>query len=306
MMRSIVLTGATSMIGIALVKQCVQNNVRVLALIRNDSLRLNAIPKSDLITTINCDLGNLVEFDDEAPFPVDVFYHLGWSDTDKQGRKSCNKQLQNVAYTLDAVRLAKKLGCKRFIGIGSQAEYGLYSNPVNSFTPVNPIDAYGTAKYTAKKLSKIECTNFNIEHIWVCVFYVYGTESKGDDLIKSFIVNCKSNKPIGLSPCTHIWDFLYEDDAGRALFMLGEQRKFGKTYFLGSGTGRPLKEYLEEIKSIVNPEYVPGYGKIPYTGESTRYLCADITELSNDTGWKPEVLFKDGIRSILASLRRKI
>ena len=38
----------------------------------------------------------------------------------------------NVKYALDAVRLAKRLGCRRFIGIGPQAEYGVQNKNTNS------------------------------------------------------------------------------------------------------------------------------------------------------------------------------
>ena len=47
-------------------------------------------------------------------------------------------QLQNIQYTLDAVRLAKRLGCKVFVGAGSQAEYGRYEGKLDAKVPVFP------------------------------------------------------------------------------------------------------------------------------------------------------------------------
>jgi nucleoside-diphosphate-sugar epimerase len=104
---------------------------------------------------------------------------------------------------------------------------------------------------------------------------------------------------MNLSDCTQIMDYLYEDDAARALFLLGERGVSGKTYILGSGIGRPLREYLEIIRNMVNPEYICGYGKAPYTKDSIRYLCADISELTEDTGWMPDVVFEEGIRRVI-------
>jgi nucleoside-diphosphate-sugar epimerase len=82
---------------------------------------------------------------------------------------------------------------------------------------------------------------------------------------------------------------------------IGEKGASGKIYCLGSGAGKPLKEYLEIIKYLVNPEYQPDYGKIPYTEKSIKYLCADISELIADTGWRPEISFEEGIRKMLLS-----
>jgi nucleoside-diphosphate-sugar epimerase len=70
-------------------------------------------------------------------------------------------------------------------------------------------------------------------------------------------------------------------------------------YCLGSGSGRPLKEYLETIKSMFNPDYNIQYGKVPYNEKSVEYLCADISELTHDTGWRPGFSFEDGIRAMM-------
>jgi nucleoside-diphosphate-sugar epimerase len=299
--KAIALTGATSMIGIALIKQCILNNVRVYALIRPGSSRINRIPQSDLVAILEYDLDNLnsVDLNKAALSKVDVFYHIGWNYTNKQGRNSCDNQIKNIRHTLDAVQLAEKMGCVKFVGIGSQAEYGRVSLPLNSAVPTNPETAYGIAKYVAGKISKIECEKLEIEYNWIRILSAYGVNDYGDTLIKTFIEKCKNNQPMPLSACTHIWDYLYEDDAGRALLAIGEKGINGKIYCLGSGTGRPLKEYVEIMKNIVNTGYTPNYGEIPYTEKSVKYLCADISELTTDTGWKPEVSFKDGIRRIV-------
>jgi nucleoside-diphosphate-sugar epimerase len=301
-MKSIALTGATSMVGIALIKQCIQNNIAVLALVRSGSSRKARLPNSDLVTIFECNLDNLADFNNplDGTLPVDVFYHIGWDATDKAGRNSCGDQLKNIQYTLNAVSFAKKLGCKRFVGAGSQAEYGNASRPLSGNITVNPETAYGMAKYAAGKFSRIECEKLSMEHIWVRILSVYGSNDNEDTLIKTFVNKCKNNQALPLSACTHIWDYLYEDDAGRALLSIGEKGINGKVYCLGSGIGRPLKEYLEIIKNMVNAKYQPAYGEIPYTEKSVRYLCADISELTTDTGWRPKISFEEGIRHLLS------
>ncbi|MFP3089903.1 NAD(P)-dependent oxidoreductase [Treponema sp. TIM-1] len=300
-MKSIALTGATSMIGLALIKRCIQNNIAVLALVRPGSSRRERVPASDLVTILECNIDDLagLNIPSNVGLPVEVFYHIGWDATDKAGRNSCEEQLKNIEHTLHAVSLAKKLGCRRFVGTGSQAEYGNTSRPLNGNISVNPEIAYGVAKYAAGKFSKIECEKLNLEYIWVRILSVYGINDNDDTLIRNFINKCKNNQPLPLSACTHIWDYLYEDDAGKALLSIGEKGTSGKIYCLGSGMGRPLKEYLEVIKNIINVKYQPDYGKIPYTEKSIKYLCADISELTADTGWKPEISFEEGINLII-------
>jgi nucleoside-diphosphate-sugar epimerase len=102
-----------------------------------------------------------------------------------------------------------------------------------------------------------------------------------------------------LSPCTYIWDYLFEDDAGRALLAVGERGISGKAYCPGSGVGNLLRTYLEIIKNMTNQDYIPQYGEVPYTEKTMQYLCTDFSVLLTDTGWKPEVSFEEGIRRVV-------
>ena len=95
------------------------------------------------------------------------------------------------------------------------------------------------------------------------------------------------------------WDYLYSADAAAAFRGIGERGADGKTYVLGSGMSRPLREYIEEIRDIVSPDSKLGIGDIPYSEKQVMWLQADISELSRDIGFTPAVCFKDGIRAIL-------
>ena len=316
-MKTIVLTGATSMIGLAIINECLSKNIKVFALARKNSSKICRIPQSPLVRLIECDLDELSHFDENLILSkitsdcgndlnnqdnpvnpigkIDVFFHIGWAFTDKERRNNCVFQYKNVEYTLDAIHLAKRLGCKKFIGAGSQAEYGKAQTKLNGETPVNPEIAYGIAKYAAGKMAALECEKLELDFNWVRILSVYGKNDSDATLVKTLIHAMKENQALPLSPCTHTWDFLSDKDAGRAFILIAEKGISGKTYTLGSGDGRPLKDYVEIIKSIVNPKYEPNYGGLQYNEKSVMYLCADIKELTADTGFKPEIPFKEGI-----------
>lgn len=297
-MPSIALTGATSMLGIALVHQCIACNVSVIAFVRPGTKRFDRLPKSELVTIVRCDLDSLENVNVEC-LHADVFYHIGWSFTDKFGRNLPVLQEKNIKYTLDAVNLAKRLGSSRFIGIGSQAEYGRVDAIITPDSPVNPEVSYGIAKYAAGKLSKIECEQQGLDHIWVRVFSVYGKNDNDGTLIKTFIQKIKANESMPLTKCEQIWDYLNESDAGAALYLLGEKGISGKTYCLGSGIAKPLLDYLVCVRDIINKNYQLGIGQLSYSKDQPMHLCADITELMYDTGWKPQISFEEGINLLI-------
>lgn len=168
------LTGATSMIGISLIKKCILEHVYVLALIRKDSKRKDNIPKSKYIEIVECNLNNLELFEIKNNDEYDVFYHLAWEGTNKAEEiNSCLIQNNNINNSLNAVKLARKLKCKRFIGIGSQAEYGRKDHRIKE-EETNPEIAYGKAKLEAYKRTKLLASKYGIDHIWCRIFSVYG------------------------------------------------------------------------------------------------------------------------------------
>ena len=59
---------------------------------------------------------------------------------------------------------------------------------------------------------------------------------------------------------------------------------------------RPLREYIEVIRDTVNPLAEVGIGEREYNEGQVMYLCADIDELTKDTGFVPATSFEEGIK----------
>lgn len=96
-----------------------------------------------------------------------------------------------------------------------------------------------------------------------------------------------------------MWDYLYSGDAAKAFYLLSEKGRDGKTYIWGNGKARPLKEYAEIIRKTINPAMSIDYGAIPYAERQVMHLCADISDLKQDTGWIPLTSFEEGITTVI-------
>lgn len=46
-----------------------------------------------------------------------------------------------------------------------------------------------------------------------------------------------------------------------------------------------------------------GIGEIPYANDKLPYSCIDLTDIENDTGFKPQVDFKEGITRVINKIR---
>jgi len=305
-LKKILLTGATGMIGAAILNECAVREIEAVAVIRRGSNRRNRIPDSKFIKVVECGLEEIENLPSISGSGFDAFYHLAWADTDKNGRNDAIKQNRNIEFTLQAVKAAQKTGCGIFVGAGSQAEYGGVSKPISEDFPPEPKTAYGAAKLSAGKLSTELCRQFGIKHIWTRIFSVYGP----NDSTATMIMYCigellKKEKPL-LTKCEQIWDYLYCSDAARALLLAGEKGKDGSVYNIGSGICRPLTEYVKILLDATDPGIEPGVGEIEYGQGQIMHLCADITKIKKDTGFKPAVNFEQGIKETIKWCRENL
>lgn len=305
-MKTAVVTGPTGAIGIALIQKLITEGVRVYAVVREDSKRVGRLPRSPLVIPVYLDLSEMSELRGKICETCDVFYHFAWSGTIGSERNNVCLQTQNIAYTLDAVRAAKELGCRKFIGAGSQAEYGRKEGILKPDTPTDPENGYGMAKLCAGQMSRLLCEQLDIEHVWVRILSVFGPGDGEKSMIMSAIGALLQKEKPKFTPGGQMWDYLYSRDAAAALYLLGEKGTGGKTYCLGSGHARKLSEYILILRDSVDPALPVGLGAIPYGEKQVMFLCADITDLQKDTGFVPAYTFEEGIRETISWYREEI
>lgn len=291
------MTGATSMIGSALIRECLKMGTKVLAIVRENSHHIKRLPKSELLQICERNLDSLNPIM-EISEPYDVFYHMAWEHTIRSERDNPLLQESNIKYTLDAVNLAKMLGCKKFVGAGSQAEYGNVDGIITPETAANPITAYGMAKYSAGMLSRKLCRQYGITHVWARIFSVYGRYDREDTLINYAIDKFLKGETAKFSPGTQMWDYLYEDDAGRMFYLIGEVVNESKVYCIASGESRPLKEFIAELRSMCDSEAECVFSE-KVNDDWVNGLKADIEKLVQDIGYRPEISFHKGVEKLL-------
>lgn len=300
-LNKIVVTGSTSMLGAATIAAALNNGVEtVYAIIRQSTNRLERLPADDRIHYVVCDIDEYYRLPELIHEECSVFYHFAWAKTGSHRNDDAIGQACNIEYTIEAINAAYNLGCNKFVGAGSQAEYGkLDLEKFSPDSPVNPEQSYGIAKYAAGKFARFEAERLGISCLWVRIFSVYGEHDKPTTMISSAVKKMLNHERVSFTPAEQRWEYLYSGDAGEALYLIGEKSNGNKVYCLGTGQARPLKEYIEMIRDAIDPSLELGIGDIPYSSSTVMNICADISNLIQDTGWKPKTSFCDGIHNII-------
>lgn len=303
-MKRVVISGATGTIGMALIQKFIAENIEVLVLCRENSKHNEYIPDNPLITKCMCSLdeiNSLHKYDGEK---YDSFFHLAWNGTTGEQRNDMYLQNQNVKYALDAVELAHRLGCKVFLGAGSQAEYGRVEGKLSENTPTFPENGYGIAKLCAGYMTRENAHKYGMRHIWTRILSVYGPYNTPQSMVMSGIYKLLEGERPVYTKGEQIWDYMYSKDAANALFLLANGENDG-VYCVGNGSARPLHEYITCIRDVVDRNADIGIGEVPYMPKQVMYLCADINKLTKDTGFVPEWSFEEGIKETVEWCRKQ-
>ncbi|SHJ39356.1 Nucleoside-diphosphate-sugar epimerase [Clostridium cavendishii DSM 21758] len=290
---NIVITGATGFIGTALCQELINNGHNVTSIIRPNSSKKGKLPKE--VNIVELPLDKL----DKMSGNYDIFYHLAWNGASGADRNNFDIQNSNIKYTAEAIRLAKRCGCQKFIGAGSQAEYGVVHGLCNEDTTVpNPFMMYGAAKLASYHIGKILSEQLGITFIWPRIYSVYGVGENEETLLSYVIKTLKKGGAPELSACQNMWDFIYITDCVKALRLLGEKDETVGLYNISVGEPRLLKSFVEEVKNIVRTD-----GELRFCAKTidlnkTFWLEPDVSKLKN-IGFQHEIEFSDGIDKML-------
>lgn len=299
-----IVTGATGFIGAALCKELLDADEEVIAVIRPHSkkrekleLLLNEnLDYAERFSIIELELENLSKLNEEYEIKANNFYHLAWNGSSGNDRNEFDKQYSNIKYTSEAIKVAKECGCSKFIGAGSQAEYGVVRGIAREGETVpKPFMMYGAAKLAAFQMGQVLAKQIGISFLWPRIYSVYGVGENPGTLVSYVINTLKKGEVPELSHCENVWNFMYITDCVRALRILGESEKAEGIYHIASEDTRVLKEFVKEIRDIVAPEMDLGFGVKGSNPEKTFWLEPDIGRIK-ELGFGCEVDFGDGIR----------
>lgn len=299
MNKSVIVTGATSYIAVALIERLIKSEYTVYAVIRPNSANRLRIPQDIRIKLIELDMADIGRLPELGLPHCCALYHFAWSGVRGEQRQDALLQEKNLYQTKKVISAACEMGIPNFIGIGSQAEYGITSNRISEDMELKPVTEYGRKKAQAYHFGMEITEKAPITFIWARIFSVYGEGDDKSTLLMQCMDKMRRNEPISLSPCEHLWDYTYVTDVAEALFLLLDKKAVSGAYNVSFGEAQKLKDFVLQIKKITGSDSVLHFGAIPYGSLPTVQMDPDVNKLKDSTGWKPEIAFEDGIRQII-------
>lgn len=177
--------------------------------------------------------------------PTHIF-HAAWIATPKHYLTSPDNQ-EWMRATVAMVRAFAESGGRRFVGVGSSAEYAPSNAPcVEDQTPLAPSSLYGEAKAETWREIEAIAEAGRMEAAWARLFIPYGPGGSPQRLIPKALAKLRAGEPVPLVGGEPQFDFVYTGDAARMLVGLLQGTVTG-AFNIGSGEPRTPRMMIEAL-----------------------------------------------------------
>ncbi len=293
-MRAII-TGATGFIGQWLVKELYRIGFDITVIAHN----LKNVPDiwKENIDVVKCDIAHYQDLQKHhfRYTNFDFFFHLAWAGTSGTERADFNLQLKNSYAACEAVNLAKRLSCRRFINAGSIMEYEAMTYVPQDGTEPSAGYMYSISKLTADFMAKTLAVWENIDYINIIISNIYGAGEKSARFLNQLLRKLISNQKIPLTTGEQLYDFIYVTDAVRGIILAAQKGKNCSSYYIGNQAPQPLKQFILQAKEVLKSDSELAFGEVTFKGAKLTYKEFDTNKLY-DLGFKTEISFQKGIQ----------
>lgn len=290
-------TGASGFIGSNLIKELVNRNFLVNALIDKGLGNLEEIynQNKEKIKIIKGDILNKEKLE-EALQNVKIIFHLaGISSATEFASKPEYSFDVNVKGTQNLLEVSKNKNLEKIIIASSSLIYSDSPQKINEAGEIKIKSSYAESRREAELIALKEYYENKLPLLIVRLFNVYGEGQSVKAVIPKLICQAIKGEEICVN-CSAEKDFTYINDAVNALVKLSETNQSGEIINLGGGKSTSLYE----ISKILKKEFKKDLN-IKYINENEpkeKFIC-DNSKLKKLIDWSVKINIKEGIKKTI-------
>jgi len=291
-MKKAIVTGATGLVGRAVVGQLAQAGVEVLCVGRRKLTPLEAKEYFECgVSYLSLEMSDI----EELPAEINalkwiagescVFYHFAWSGDHKLTDGSFEKQLKNATYAANALKVAKKLGCVKFINSGTMEETYAQRHIQDKNASYLPSQLnYTIAKLASRDMCRMVAYLEKMDYIHTRLSVPLKPDLSEGNYIAKTLKEITQGRSYQEPKNKQLFDVILVDDVARAYLLIGKHGRNKADYFIGTADPTTLGDYFKDYERIVEGSTVSGNDK-QYPAADKKLF--DISELLKDTGFEP-------------------
>lgn len=282
-MHKVLITGITGFLGSHVAESLISNNIQVIGLKRKDSNIWRCEEFKDKIQWVDIDEKGLF-VDELKKYSFDTVIHGAWIGVESNTRNDWNEQSKNISFLVSLLEVIKIVDVKKFIFLGSQAEYGNIDGKISEDYKPNALNAYGGIKLACLEIVKTFCETNDINWIWLRLFSLFGEKENQNWLIPSLIASMLTDEQMDFTPGEQKYAYLYVKDYTSIMNKIVTMSIESGVYNVSSNQTRTIKSLVEDIRDYINPKFILNFGALNYRDNQSMHIEGNIMKLSSQIG----------------------
>ena len=228
-----------------------------------------------------------------------VFHFAGIGDIVPSIERPLEYMSANVQGTAHVLECARHARVEKFVYAASSSCYGLASVPTREDHPIEPRYPYALSKYLGEQAAFHWHRVYKLPVNSIRIFNAYGTRSRTSGAYGAvfgvFLRQKLAGRPytvVGDGSQTR--DFTYVTDVAHAFLAAAETPRIGRVYNLGAGKPQSVNRLVE----LLGGEKI----RIPKRPGEPDSTWADISRITSELDWRPQVSFEEGVGKVLADI----
>ena len=211
-----------------------------------------------------------------------------------------------VTGTLQLLDAARKHKVKRIVYAASSSAYGGSTGDEGQIEaqPLSTRSPYAAAKLAGELYLEAFAHTYGLETVRMRFFNIFGPRQRSDSPYSGVIALFIHAMANGKTPTIHgdglqSRDFTYVANAVQALIRGSEVEGIsGNVYNVGTGNSTTVLDLVASLNRIFNSHIEPKFAD-PRAGD-VRYSRANIDKITTELGYKPTILFDEGLAKTVA------
>lgn len=304
---NILLLGAAGFIGTNLTLKLCENLDNRLTLVDVSKAYFPSVVTQKDVSVMESPLNQETDFDRLLP-GQEVVYHLVSTTVPTTANQQIADELTaNVVMTARLLDACVRCNVKKVVFISSGGTvYGKETAcPLNEDTSTNPISSYGVQKITIEKLLYLYHYMHGLDYRVIRLANPYGPYQRPNGIqgaVTTFTYKALKQEPITVyGDGSVVRDFIYIDDAVRAIINIADGEAAHKTFNVGSGSGTSIRQVLEHIQQALQVPLNIVWKDSRQVDVPVNYL--DITRYESAYGSLNPTILEEGILKTAAFMK---
>jgi len=298
-----VVTGGAGFIGSHMVDVLLDHGYRVRVIDNLTGGRTANLARHAKDSNLSFEKGDIRDIEPGASLFADasyVFHFAGIGDIVPSIERPVEYMDTNVQGTVHVLEAARSARVTKLVYAASSSCYGIAATPTREDHPIAPQYPYALSKYQGEQVAFHWHRVYRLPVNAIRIFNAYGTRVRTTGAYGAvfgvFFKQKLAEKPFTVvGDGSQKRDFVYASDVAEAFRLAAETDKSGEIWNLGNGNPQTISRLVELIGgSVVNIPKRPGEPNVTW---------ADISKITRDLGWKPNIPFEEGVARMMAEIQ---